>query len=251
MNFTYSSTDISCQESEEITVEKADVLKRKSPTTDKTRSKDGRAEEGRRRQERTRGKILSCSLDCFVRQGYRATTIEKILNASGVSRASLYAHFRNKTEIMRALLDEFIERIDAELIQIRYGDERSETDQILDTINRVVELFERNKSLGRIVFLGTMEADENLRGVLDRFFSRVEEMIAHALKLGIEQGLIRPVHLETGTRAILGSFKEAVLLPLARGKISAARAKKLAEHLLNYHMFGLSKAAPSSRAIAH
>ena len=201
---------------------------------------DGRAAEGRRRQDLTRHKILSHSLDCFVRNGYGSTTIVKILSASGVSRATLYAHFRNKSEIMRALLDDFIERIDGELVQIRYGDDRTEIAQILDNINRVLDLFEREKSLGRLVFTGTTEADPSLREVLDRFFSRLEEMFMHTLSAGIEQGLIRDVHLEVGARTILGSFKEVILLPLAQGRISVRKAKELSKPLLDYHMYGLA-----------
>ena len=205
---------------------------------------DGRTVEGRRRHERTRSKILSHSLECFVKYGYRRATIEKILAATGVSRASLYAHFQNKSEIMRALLDDFIERVNGELSQIRYGDERSEIDQILDNINRLLELFEREKSLGRLVFTGTTEADQNLRDALDTFFVRVEDMIMHALRAGMEQELIRDVHLEVGTRTILGSFKEVILLPLAKGRISVSRAKSLSKHLLDYHMYGLVLKGP-------
>ena len=205
-----------------------------------TKLQDGRAEEGRRRQERTQRKILDHALDRFVLDGYRNTTIEKILAASGVSRASLYTHFRNKPEIMCALLDEFFEKIDAELVQIRYGDLRSEIDQILDNINRIVTLFERHKSLGMLVFLGSMEGDERLQDVLGRFYVSVEGMIIHTLRLGIDQGLIRPVNLEVGAKTILGSFKETILLPIAQGKISGRKAKQLSKELLDYHMYGLA-----------
>ena len=200
---------------------------------------DGRSLEGQRRQKRTREKILSDSLACFVKYGYQNTTIDKIVALSGVSRASLYTHFKSKSHIMRALLVDFLDLLDNAIVQIRYGDDRSEIDQILDNINRVIDVFEQNTLLGKLVFMGSTDSDQRLNEVLERFFQRVEKMITHALRLGIEQGLIRQVSLEASSKIILSSFKDVILLPLTQGKISVKKARNLSKHLVDYHMHGL------------
>ncbi len=200
---------------------------------------DGRSLEGQRRQKRTKEKLLSDALECFVKYGYQDTTIDKIVSFSGVSRASLYTHFKSKSHIMRALLVDFLDMFDKAIVQIRYGDERTEIDQILDNINRVIDVFEQNTLLGKLVFMRPTDSDQSLNEVLERFFQRVEKMITHALRLGIDQGLIRQVSLEVSSKIILSSFKDVILLPLTQGKISVKRARNLSKHLLDYHMHGL------------
>src|SRR3982074_3137609 len=47
--------------------------------------------------------ILAAALDCFVRRGYTATTVEDICRASGASVGSVYHHFGGKARIAAAL----------------------------------------------------------------------------------------------------------------------------------------------------
>lgn len=50
-----------------------------------------------------RAAILAAALDCFVRQGYTATTVEDVCRASGASVGSVYHHFGGKDRIAAAL----------------------------------------------------------------------------------------------------------------------------------------------------
>ena len=51
-----------------------------------------------------RDHLVKTAVDLFYRNGYHATGIEKILNVSGVSKPTLYRHFRSKDELIIAAL---------------------------------------------------------------------------------------------------------------------------------------------------
>lgn len=51
----------------------------------------------------TRARILTGALERFTAYGYRRTALEDIAQAAGLSRASVYVHFRNKEDVFRAL----------------------------------------------------------------------------------------------------------------------------------------------------
>lgn len=51
----------------------------------------------------TRSRILAGALERFTAYGYRRTALEDIAQAAGLSRASVYVHFRNKEDVFRAL----------------------------------------------------------------------------------------------------------------------------------------------------
>ena len=54
--------------------------------------------------------ILNAALIQFMRYGFRRTSMEDIAQETGVSRASLYQHFRNKEEIFRSLAERLHEQ---------------------------------------------------------------------------------------------------------------------------------------------
>lgn len=71
------------------------------------------------RQERsrqTRDQILQAARALFAEQGFEATSIEQIAVSAGVAKASIFAHFGDKTNLLAAL---GVERIEALLEESR------------------------------------------------------------------------------------------------------------------------------------
>ncbi len=61
--------------------------------------------DGRRvRGAATRGRLLAAARRLFGERGYEATSIESVLEASGVARGALYHHFQSKAELFDAVL---------------------------------------------------------------------------------------------------------------------------------------------------
>ena len=65
-----------------------------------------------KQKQQTRQSLLDHALRLFQEQGYVATTIDDIATAVGTTRVTFYAHFPNKTELMRALFDELNRHLD-------------------------------------------------------------------------------------------------------------------------------------------
>ncbi|WP_114572082.1 TetR/AcrR family transcriptional regulator [Exiguobacterium flavidum] len=58
-----------------------------------------------RRKERRR-LILTAATDVFIEKGYNATTVQDIIERSGVSRGGIYTYFENTEDIFLSLLEE-------------------------------------------------------------------------------------------------------------------------------------------------
>ena len=56
-----------------------------------------------------RDHLVKTAVEQFYRNGYHATGIEKILSAAGVSKPTLYRHFRSKDELIIAALQRWDE----------------------------------------------------------------------------------------------------------------------------------------------
>ena len=63
----------------------------------------------------TRVRILDAAWKLFLRQGFRGTTVTQIEAAAKLSpgSGSFYRHFRSKKDVLRAVVDREVERIDA------------------------------------------------------------------------------------------------------------------------------------------
>lgn len=62
--------------------------------------------KGARDRRGTRPAILGAAQELFAAHGYAGTSVADIAGRLGMSKAALYYHFRSKTEILQALLEE-------------------------------------------------------------------------------------------------------------------------------------------------
>jgi AcrR family transcriptional regulator len=63
----------------------------------------------------TRDRILRAALELFAARSYRAASMRQIAEAVGITKASLYHHFRSKQEILSELLTPLLDQLDAVL----------------------------------------------------------------------------------------------------------------------------------------
>lgn len=82
---------------------------------------NGQRREGRelrplgRKAARTRNQLLHAASTCFVRAGYRSTTVQDIHQAAGVSLGTFYQYFSDKADVMFTIVGESILRSSADI----------------------------------------------------------------------------------------------------------------------------------------
>ena len=62
-----------------------------------------------------RERVLARSAEHFFRRGYRRVTSEELAREAGISKRTLYQHFRSKEEILEEVLEREMERIASRL----------------------------------------------------------------------------------------------------------------------------------------
>src|SRR6266545_6507235 len=56
-------------------------------------------------QARTRDQLIATATELFLRDGYAATSLEKVADEAGYSKGAVYSNFRNKDELCLAVVD--------------------------------------------------------------------------------------------------------------------------------------------------
>lgn len=68
-------------------------------------------------QRRTRDALLETAHDMFLRDGYAATSLDRVADTAGYSKGAVYSNFRGKEELCLAVLDEMYARDIVALIE--------------------------------------------------------------------------------------------------------------------------------------
>jgi AcrR family transcriptional regulator len=67
---------------------------------------------------RTRERIMDFAEDSILHKGFAATSIEELVEASGITKSGFFYHFKDKNDLARAIVSRFIDRDNAILDQL-------------------------------------------------------------------------------------------------------------------------------------
>ena len=80
----------------------------------------------------TRAEVLELAAGLFAVHGYRSTSLEVVARQLGVTRQALYYHFTSKGEILKALFDEMMTRLETALADVESPDGHPDFEAMLD-----------------------------------------------------------------------------------------------------------------------
>ncbi len=127
---------------------------------------------------------LSQVVDLFASKGYSETSMEDIVQTTGVSRYGLYGTFGNKRELFEQALERYAEGMGKQsfLRLLEPGASLDHIRKIFD--DRVSDICCSEANRGCLFIHTAMELapqDEELRGVLQRFMKRISKAFAIGL----------------------------------------------------------------------
>jgi AcrR family transcriptional regulator len=142
----------------------------------------------RTKQKAVRDRILRTAADLFRERGYRASTLDHIAARLGMSKASLYTHFRAKEEMLAAISRETIEGFSRELgLVLRSG--LSPEDKLRRIVREHVRFVIANRSFLTVFFSEEANLPARFARALaaqkDRYDKAVEAMVAEGIRRGV------------------------------------------------------------------
>lgn len=130
------------------------------------------------------GTALSQVVDLFASKGYSETSMEDIVQTTGVSRYGLYGTFGNKRELFEQALEQYAEGMGKQSF-LRLLEPGASLDHIRTIFDeRVADMCCAEENKGCLFIHTAMELapqDEELRDVLQRFMKRMSKAFAIGL----------------------------------------------------------------------
>ncbi len=141
-------------------------------------------------RERSRSAIMKAALKLFSAKGYRATTVDKIAQAAGVSKGLLYNYFKSKDE----LLEEILEKMSS-MMQLDDGND-SLPDDPRQRLEELIDYYLSEKFLKdefwRLFFSLILQPDI-MEIVMSKFVSLYHKILEFLVKVFEEAGYENPL----------------------------------------------------------
>lgn len=140
------------------------------------------------------GDALSRAVDLFAAKGYANTSMEDLVQETGVSRYGLYGTFGNKRELFEKALDKYADSIGKQSFLRLLEPDASLADIQRVFEERVADMCALEERKGCLVVHTAMQLapqDPELRGVLLKFMRRMSKLFAIGLETAKEKGEVR------------------------------------------------------------
>jgi TetR/AcrR family transcriptional regulator, cholesterol catabolism regulator len=149
----------------------------------------------------TRTRILEEAAKLFTEKGYETTSVQDIAQATGLSKAALYHHFRSKEEVLYEISLQALEGL------IREGEKALSEPHPPLALLRFMEgharFFEENHAFFVTMLQGIKSLSPEKREKTVALRDRHEANLRTILRRGIEAGVFRPVDVALAGRAVL------------------------------------------------
>lgn len=167
--------------------------------------------------DKRKHEILEKSLELFTREGYDDVTFQKIADACGITRTTLYIYFKNKREIFTWSIKQMTGELESRLMEI-LGDKNLSAEECLRQLMYwVIDTCEQNRPLFNVLLIYLINLQKTGVSAEERVNRRVIR-IKHLLSMIIIEGQKRGEFKKTPVKAVnnmLYSLVESAIFEIA------------------------------------
>jgi len=137
--------------------------------------------------DKRKHEILEKSLELFTREGYDDVTFQKIADACGITRTTLYIYFKNKKEIFTWSIKQMTGELEARLMEILADKSLTAEDCLRRIMYWIIETCEQNRPLFNVLLIYLINLQKTGVSAEERVNRRVIR-IRHLLSMIIIEG---------------------------------------------------------------
>ncbi len=180
--------------------------------------------------------VLKTAAGIFAQKGYHQTTVEEIARTLGVSKGTIYYHFKNKEDLYLSIIREGINLLQKSLRRA-VDDSATPRDKIKNLIQSHLAFYEKEKDMV-FLFMKELCGADLQREVLVKMLSGCLQIIGDTVEEGIKDGVFRDIDREITTVSLFGMITVSALhyivhsKKIPHGQIGAAIEQILFQGLL-------------------
>ncbi len=165
-----------------------------------------------------REKILESAQVLFAEKGYVNTPVREIIDLSGYGTGTFYKYFINKEEVLKVLLQDFLDQIISAVREF-FNREKDLYVRFIESKRVMLEVFARNQKMAEI-YSRVHGISDSIDQCLQEFDDRFLAFTSRNIEYGIKRGLFRDLPVTPVASATLAIIRYAVNQWIVRKTIS-------------------------------
>lgn len=157
-----------------------------------------------------RERILAAALKLFAHEPYQAVTMDRVAEAAGVAKGTLYLYFPSKDALYLGILSAELDN--AYVTQLNSADPRLPlVERMRRSIAVIVEFYDQRRDFLRFYATEEPRLAEARNRIIEAARERNFNFFASLIEEGIRSGVFAPVDPRLATFAIQGSIRSLLL----------------------------------------
>lgn len=155
----------------------------------------------------TKQMILEAAIVVFNQKGYARTTLGEIARAAGVSRGSIYWHFKGKELIFLALMGSWIDTLYALFLQLQDDEQRSTEEKLRLLLEQSLLNPGKNILYLSSEFWNHHQTEKETLNHLQELYQRYQEIFRGLLFDGMIRNEFKTIDIEEVTASFMGMIE--------------------------------------------
>ena len=191
-------------------------------------------------KDKTKNQILDAALRVFVKSGYSETTMNDIVNQSGLSKGAIYHYYSSKKDLFLSLIDYWEDYFFANIINKDLS--LSSSDDLLRDITRdVIKTFKSSKYifLAELEFWSLANHDAEVRKRTTALYVKLIDLFKSIISKGIKEGQYKNLDLDVASLSVMTLLQSVIWFSIfEKSNISA---EKYLNDVIEFIIHGFKK----------
>lgn len=181
-------------------------------------------------------KVLNNAMEQFWREGYEASSVQKLLDCTGINRGTLYNSFGDKDTFFKSCVDQYNKIVDKQIASSLKNEKLGPWDAINAYFDEsVLNLSNKHRSMGCLLVNSLCESinyDKDMKKVVRGSLASIRKSIVSRLKEAQSKGKLRKgVSVEFAADVLMNTL-HGVRVNSRDGK-NTRQLKELIKHTVN------------------
>ena len=184
--------------------------------------------------------ILDAALKVFVKNGYSQTSMDDIVNTSGLSKGAIYHHYSSKKVLFLSLIDYWETLYFKDILNKNIS--TGNPDNMLREISQnVVSAFKNKKNifLAELEFWSLSNHDKDVRKRIQILYVKLLSLFKSIIAKGVEDKMYKKVNVEVAALSFMTSLQGVIWFSIFDN--STLSAEEYLHDVVEFIIFGFKK----------
>jgi len=146
-------------------------------------------------KDKVRQKIMDAASELYVKKGFKATSIEEIAERAGVTIPVTYQYIKNKSEIMRMIMEDVLNVFREHLVSHLQGIDDPEK-KLAIAISLYFRLLDQQQDKVLLIYQKSSSLDKPSKSKIMELEVKISKIFGNIIKEGIDKGIFKKVDID-------------------------------------------------------